>query len=286
MQPPIRALLLAISLLPPALAAADLAVADLAATISSVERRMPWLWSPTTEGLADVPYTYEQRLSRRILSRGGKEVAPIPGASGLTNWRTLQLERIPLDWGSFLRCISQDGNSPCSKEWIEELERQTRHVDALTPEEKLKVDASREQRRDRRRDFWDRFPSALRFESAAANQLRFSPMPGYKSEKTPGVAMLTAISGQLWFNPSTHEVTRMEYDLTRDVDEPFLRLSKGSHFEIELAQVEEGHYLPLRISTRRPRGKAGEIEEQTVDFSKFRRFKSESLIQFSDPKEQ
>ena len=202
--------------------AADPAIADAVARISSVERRMPWLWSPAAEGLADIPYTYSQQLSRRILTRGGKEVPPAPGADGLSGWRTLQLERVPLDWGSFLRCVSQDGTSPCSKKWVQELERQTKGLDALTPEERARIDATREERRRRRRDFWD---------------------------------------------------------------EPFARLPKGAHFGIELAKSADQHYFPLRISVRKQRGKAREIEESTVEFSNFRRFDAESKIQFGDPKE-
>lgn len=265
--------------------AADPSVAEAVARISGVERRMPWLWSPAAEGLADIPYTYTQQLSRRILTRGGKEVPPAPGADGLSGWRALQLERVPLDWGSFLRCVSQDGTSPCSKEWVQELERQTKRVDALTPEERARIDATREERRQRRRDFWDEFPAAFRFEFAGANQLRFSPSPGYQPQHRTGHGMLTAINGRLWFDPSTYEITRLEYDLTRDVDEPFVRLPKGARFGIELAKSADQHYFPLRISVRKQRGKAGEIEESTVDFSNFRRFDAESKIQFGDPKE-
>jgi hypothetical protein len=285
MRSAIRGLLLAFWVVKCGIAAADPATADMVARISSVERRMPWLWSPAAEGLADIPYTYEQLLRRRILTRRGKEVPPAPGADGLAGWRTLQLERVPLDWGSFMRCVSQDGTSPCSKEWVQELDRQTKRVDALTPEERARIDATREERRQRRRDFWDGFPAAFRFEISGANQLRFSPLPGYKPQPKPGNGMLSAIDGRLTFDASTYEVTRLEYDLIRDVDEPFLRLAKGSHFEIELARLADEHYLPVRISSRHPRGKAGETEESTVDFSNFRRFGSESKIQFGDPKD-
>ena len=43
---------------------------------------MPWLWSRAAEGLADTPYTYEQRITRRILTRRGKEVHPARGTDG------------------------------------------------------------------------------------------------------------------------------------------------------------------------------------------------------------
>jgi hypothetical protein len=39
------------------LAAAHPTATDLASRIASVERKFPWLWSPSVEGLADLPYT-------------------------------------------------------------------------------------------------------------------------------------------------------------------------------------------------------------------------------------
>jgi hypothetical protein len=280
----IAGLLLAFSIVTCGIAAADPAVADIVARIAGVERRLPWVWSPAAEGLADIAYTYEVRMTRRVLTRGGQEIPPTAGG-GLSQWRALQLERIPLDWGSFMRCVSENGTSPCSNEWVQEFERQTRLRDKLTPEDRARIDATREERRQRRRAFWDDFASALRIENSGANQLRFSPLPGYKARPGTSNGMLTAISGQLWFDPSTHEITRLEYDLLRDADEPFLRLPKGSHFGIELTKLAGKHYLPLRISVRQKRGKAGEIEEKTTGFSQFRLFESESKIQFIDPKD-
>src|SRR5262249_29186323 len=165
---------------------------DPAVKIAAAERRLPWLWSPSVEGMADIPYTYESRMTRRLRTRGGKEIPATPGADGLVNWRSLQLERIPLDFGAQLRCISQDGSSPCSSEWIRELERQHKSRDSLTAEDRVRINRTRQERRQRRWDFWDRFPDAFRFEMAAANQLKFSPRPGFKAESTA----LTAIAGR------------------------------------------------------------------------------------------
>jgi hypothetical protein len=92
--------------------------------ISQVDKALPWFWSGTAEGLADIPYTYEQHLTRVV--KGDHPTG------GLAGWRTLHLERIPLDWGSFMRCLSEDGRSPCSDEWNRELERQASRRDHLT----------------------------------------------------------------------------------------------------------------------------------------------------------
>jgi hypothetical protein len=222
---------------------------------------LPWFWSRTAEGLAEIPYTYEQHLHR--VMKGNHPTG------GLTGWRTLHLERIPLDWGSFMRCLSQDGRSPCSGEWNRELERQASRRESLTPEERARIDRTRAERRDRRTAFWDAFPTALKFTAAGPNEIRFSPGKS-------GPTLLGAMSGRLWFDPASGRIIRLEYDLLRDVDDVFGRLPKGSRFEIVLELSPEGDYLPRRILTRRPG------EEQTTGFSNFRRFDSKTTVRFGD----
>jgi len=254
--------------------AADLNVAGTVSRIANVERRLPWLWSPSAEGLADIPYTYDVRMTRRITNRAGKDV-PLEGrGDGLSNWRAIHLQRVPLEWGSHLKCLSQDGQSPCPKVWEQELDRQAKSRDSLTQEERERIDRTREERRRRRRSFWDHFPTSLLFESAGVGQIRFNPRAGSKG-------MLNAIQGRLWFDSTTHEITRMEYHLTRDVEEPLVRLLKGSHFEIELSRSGD-HYFPARTTVRRPL-KGGDVEERVTSYSEFRRFETESRIQFTDP---
>ena len=182
-----------------------------------------------------------------------------------------------------MRCLSVDGASPCPDAWNAEFERQVKRRDALSTEERSRIDAGREERRQRRRSFWGAFPSAFHFETSAPDQLRFSPLP--RTQRPPGEhdALLTALDGRLTFDPATGEITRLEYDLRRDVDEPFLRLPKGSRFEIELTRAAGEHFLPLRILTRRPAGKSGQVEERITEFAKFRKFDSESKIDFKDP---
>jgi hypothetical protein len=261
----------------------DPAVSDTVARISAAERRLPWFWSPTAEGLSDTPYTYQVVMTRRIL-RGGREVLQGKTAPGALNFRTLQLERIPLDWGAFMRCLSVDDASPCREEWNREFDRQVKSRDSLGPEVRQRIDGVREERRQRRRAFWDDFPLAYRFVPDGANQLRFSPVPGHKPKHSRQDGMLTALSGRLTFDPATGEIVRFEYDFLRDVNEPFVRLPKGAHFEVELTRVLDGHYFPQRIFTRQQSGKAKAIEERTDVFSNFRRFASDSKLEFGEPK--
>ena len=246
---------------------------DTISRIAAVEASLPWFWSVTAEGLSDIPYTYHLRTTRRILSRDRKELPPAEGASPLANWRSLHFERIPLDFGAQLRCLSADGRSPCADEWNQEFERQHRRRDALNAEEKRKIEATREERRARRRSFWRDFPAAFRFQSAGSGQLQFT--------RPRGSGLLGAIDGRLWFDPATHEVTRMEYDLLKDIDEPFGKLPKGARFEISMAKVD-GHYMPERTFVRRRLTKDGAVDERTSLYSDFKWFVSESNVQFVD----
>jgi hypothetical protein len=256
--------------------AAQTDVSATVARIAAVERKLPWLWSPATEGLADIAYTYEVEETRRVTDRGGKVLPGEPGTLG--GWRQLRMERIPLEFGAFLKCRESDGMSPCSDAWIQELERQTKNVAAMTAEDRARSDARREQRRERRRAFWDAFPTAMKFESVGPDQVRFSPKGGS--------GMLAAIRGSLWFDTSTGEVTRMEYELTRDLDEPFLRYPKGSRFHIVLAKSADDHYAPERIVERFLNVKTKHFEDRTTTFLNYRRFNTESKIDFGDKDKQ
>lgn len=255
--------------------AVDSSTVDQVVKISQVERSLPWFWSRTAEGLADIPYTYRQRWTRGIRTERGKEIPPDPKAGGLNNWRVLELERIPLDWGAFMRCLSQDGRASCSDEWTRELDRQADKRTSLTAEHRARIDRTRAERRERRRAFWDRFPAAMKFEAGGPHEIRFTPRQG-------GPTLLGAMSGRLWFDPATWRVTRLEYDLLRDVDEVFGRLPKGAHFEIALELSTDGDYVPRRLSTRQKRPKSNDIEDSAIEFSHYQRFDSKTTIRFGD----
>ena len=169
--------------------------------------------------------------------------------------------------------MTENGKSPCSDEWNREFERQVKARDDLSAEQRARIDAARQERRERRRAFWRDFPSAFRFQLTGENELRFSPQ-GASAD-----GMLSAIQGRLWFDASTYEITRLEYELTRDVSEPFLRFPKGTHFAITLARSEDRHYLPATMLVRQP-GKNGRSEEKRTSYSEFRRFQADSAMRF------
>lgn len=236
--------------------------AETIARIAEVGSRLPWFWSQNAEGVADIPYTYDQRIVRS---------GPLKGAGRLSNWTEVRFERIPLAWGSHLRCLAVDGKSPCPEAWNAEIERQIRRRHSYTPEERARMDQARADRRARRRAFWTEFPKAFRFQSAGGSEIRFSPNPGNKGE-----GLLGAISGRLIFDSSTHEITALEYETLRAFDEPARKLPKGSRFRIVLMRFD-GHYVPQRIISQRK----GEIPT-TVEYSNYRRFESASTIEFVD----
>jgi hypothetical protein len=110
-------------------------------------------------------------------------------------------------------------------------------------------------------------------------------MPGYKSSRGPVDGLLTAMNGRLRFDAVTMEIVHFECTLTRDVTDPFLRFPKGTRFEIDLTKAVDQHYFPVRSFVGARRGKSGETDETTTEYSNFRLFKSESKIEFGDPNE-
>jgi hypothetical protein len=253
------------------------------ARIAAAEAKLPWMWSPSAEGIADIPYTYVTAMSRTIEGRAGKTIEPKAGGNSLANWRQVKLERIPLEWGSFLKCLKVDGQAPCPAEWMAELDRQTKAVAAMTAEDRARSDAVRAERRERRRAFWAEFPDAFRFERTGPEEIRFSPAPGFKVKNGPRDGMLTGIEGKLRYDPASFQLVSMDYGLVRDVADPFMKLPKGAHFEADLAKLADEHYAPMRLVTKRKLpGKGNETEVSVVEYSDYRKFDTNSNIQFED----
>jgi hypothetical protein len=153
-----------------------------------------------------------------------------------------------------------------------EFDRQHQRRDSLSAEERRKIEVGREDRRARRQRFWTEFLAAFRFQSAGPGQLVFT--------QPRGSGLLGAIAGRLWFDPTTYEVNRIEYDLLKDVDEPFARLPKGARFEMTMTRVD-GHYVPERIFVRRRFTKSGDVDERNYAYSDYKRFVSDTNVQFA-----
>lgn len=134
------ALLIAISMA----RAADPEIMAIARGIASVQGRLPWFGPPDAEGMTDIPYARTERIKR---SR------PRPRGSVLTGWASITFERIPLEWGSEIRCLEYAGKAPCPIEWVEELKKQSARRDEYSAERKKAVLAARNDRRARRRQF-------------------------------------------------------------------------------------------------------------------------------------
>jgi hypothetical protein len=265
----------------------DTQATEVVRRVVGAQKHLPWFWSPPTEGLADIDYTYEIKHSRRVLDHRGKEVLPQKVKGGFCRpWRSVHMERIALDEGSYYRCLMQDGISPCSEELMQALERDTHKRENFTPEEKAKVRRIREERYRSSQLFWTEFPKALRFEQIGLNGVRFVPSDKYQPQHDSRTAALAEMAGQFWFDPLTYEITRMEYEMLGDVDTPVVPLSKGMSFSIELARsVADGPLLPTRVSIRRKVSKGRRTEDSSSDLFNFRRFAVESEVWFIETDE-
>jgi hypothetical protein len=257
--------------------AGEAAAIETVRNIAAVQAKLPWFWSPPFEALADIPYTHEVTYTRRVEDRRGKEVKPARNADGLSGWRTVRLERIALEWGSHQRCLMQDGKTPCSPEWVKELERQAGRRSALTVEDKARIDATREERRQRRRAFWTSFSSAFQFEWTG-NAISFQPVVNAGAH--PDSPLPAQLAGRLWFDAATHEITRLEYEVVGESGDS--QLPEGSRVSIEMTKPVDGRYLPRKVITRREVDKQGRTEERIAEFTNFRRFASDTQVRFED----
>ena len=245
---------------------ADLPLLELVRKIADVQRDLPWFWSPPLEGMGEIPYTFHTLHRRRRLDQRDREVKLKKGEGGYyREWRSLQLERISDNGYTHTRCISQDGISPCAGWLVQALSKDSQKWSNFTAEEKAKVAGVRLARTQRRNEFWSAFPNAFRFERIGPEQIRFAPLSD-----------ASGIEGQLWFDPATFHLTRMEYTVLADKE----RLPKGSRFRIELSKSGDGRLLPARVVIHRGIPKAGQVEEDIAEYGNYRRFAVDSEIVF------
>lgn len=159
--------------------------AAVARLVAEAQRKQPWYWSETMEGLVALPYTFEILLTR---AKAGK--------AGLDRGRSLRLEKIALDFGSHQRCLALDGKSPCPDVWIRELEAQAERRLKLTTEDRARIDEANRAKAAKRGEWWDTFAASHRFELPAPNTLRFRG----------------AWNGELQFDPATKRIVRLRYE--------------------------------------------------------------------------
>jgi hypothetical protein len=227
--------------------------------IAEVERKLPWFWSPPFEGLGDLPYTFEMTEQRAATS--------------------VKLERIALDAGSYYRCLARNGE-PCAAAMVAALEADSSKAVNFTPEEKARAQAARAERFRKRQAFWAGFPAAFQFTEIGPGQLRFAPKGKRPADDA---ALLGKIAGDLWFEPRTFEILRMEYRMTADGGERMSLMPKGTTFAMITAPAAEGRNLPLR-SVLRTAGKRSETK--SFEFGNYRRFTADSTVDFTGPDKQ
>jgi hypothetical protein len=229
--------------------------AAVARRIADMQLALPWFFAPPWEGLADLPYTYAIKETRVVTDRSGKP-----------HTLTLDMERVPLAGGSYYRCVAQNGKSPCAAEIVDAFERDSHWAETAGDAQKAKAKAAREDRLRRRTAFWTEFPAAFAFERVGSTQLRFRPNRKYRARSD--AARLLRIEGDLWFDPQSFAITRIEY-----------RSEDVGAIAVVLADLADHHYLPVSATERRAPAK-GKTETSTMEFARYQRFTTDSSVQF------
>lgn len=159
--------------------------AAVARLVAEAQRKQPWYWSETMEGLHALPYTHESLMTR---AKAGK--------AGIDRLRSLRLETIKLDFGFHHRCLAVDGKSPCPEVWTRELEAQAERRLKLTAEDRARIDETNRAKAAKRGEWWDTFAASHRFELKAPDTLRF------RGEW----------NGELQFDPATKRILHLRYE--------------------------------------------------------------------------
>jgi hypothetical protein len=115
----------------------------------------------------------------------------------------------------------------------------------------------------------------------------FTPKPGAKARTREGKRML-AFEGRVWISESDHEIVKLDLQAIKDlaIMGVVARLHKGSKMSFENRNVD-GEWLPSRaefkVSARVLLLKRLR-EEETVDFSNYRKFSVDTATTIAEPK--
>lgn len=240
--------------------------------IADVERKLPWFWSSSMDGLSDIPYTYEYSRTTEYLDKSGKQ-SRTP--------RSIRLEQIPLAVGRTDRCLEENGVSPCSPEIVAALTADTLKSTSPTPEFQAAAIKAKDNRREQRHAFWTDFPRAFRFTQTKPGQIAFAPTGSYRQRQNPDTGLLNKIAGELWYDLETFEITRIEYRILGKGEDVSFRLAKGDTFSITMTALPDRHYLPTHSTVVKQLPKSGS-ETSRIEFANFRAFSADSAIRFED----
>lgn len=212
--------------------------------------------SAPNEGMAEIPFVYQVVQKRVLLDKRGLPIGPEV---------TLRMERIPLDGGSYYRCLGQNGG-PCLADLVTSLENDERRRGGLSAAEREIALHNQMIRLHQRRLFWQQFPTEFEFKQGGANEIRFGPR---KSSKA------AAIQGSLRYDTSTFEVLHMDYTFVGESSVGLTNVPSGTSFSMEMVRGGELYSL-VRIIQRLPQ--KGGIQEAIAEYTQFRRFAADSRL--------
>jgi hypothetical protein len=215
-------------------------------------------------------------IERRRIDSRGQEVFPPKLKSGhYKQSRSLHLEHIPLEggWGSETRCIDMD-----------QLKCPPGSFDVPPQKDPEKLRQARANRREKRIALWDEFLRAFRFELVEPNHVHFKPTGTYKHRGSDDSAIFEKIEGDFWFDQTTNEISKMQYELIADVCNLVSKLYQGTGFTAELTKSIDNHYLPSVLSLRMSRRMLTSrgAEESEVRYFNYRKFETSVTFTFGN----
>jgi hypothetical protein len=256
-------------------------------TIEKQKDRPMW-FQLRSVGLADIPFVYQYK-ARKIKFDGD-------AVKDDQSWRE---DVVIIDGVAFPTIVETSFGLDPKLQRQKEAQNQKRFaaLQRRSEAEKRKAQEARNKRRNERRQFWDEFLRAFRFNQLehkthngrATTVIAFVPDPAYGPRAVVDTEYLRKIQGQIWIDDADREIARIEFEFIRDAGAGFGlagKVYKGTRYYMELAKQIEDQWLPVRAETELRQRILFFKERETfkVEFGNYRKFTADVKIDIAGPR--
>lgn len=230
-----------------------------------------------------------------------KEVSVTQDAAAASETRVYTITRGPEIWQAYRRQLSRNGNPLTAQETEQQdrtHERFENNVRAALAKNELQSPSEKKATAEKLRQEGEAIRNELmamfevrvlgreRIESLPVVLLEVKPKRGYKP-KTEFGDIVQNISMRVWVTEKDREVVRLTAAIDEKFDEGSVVLEKGADLSVERRPINGEVWLPTRIEINnlrtRTNGRLGPRQRVTTEFSDFRKFTVDTVIQPAGP---
>jgi hypothetical protein len=234
---------------------------------------------------------HSDRLARDYTYKIQNEIVDLDSKRGTKAVHTTMDEVLYLGGRRYFHPLEKDGKPiPAAEQRREQakLDRAARDASHLTEAERNKRieddDRDRAKRREQFKDIPDAYDFKLMGESVIAGrgayEIQATPRAGYRG-RFRGV--LSNVEGTIWIDKSDFNWIKVEADVLKPFSLGWFlaRIGEGTHLSYEMMRVNDELWVPkdisLKASARLALVKKLDVE-QTVTFSEYRKFQTDSRV--------